>query len=116
MPIIRANTNLERVSDWLTKAIIGVGLVELKKIPDFIGQGATYVAGTQPQPRAESTAAALIVLFSAVGFIGGYVNTRLFFSVAFSRADSLLMNGTEKDTEKAEAAATEKAPAPAPAG
>lgn len=108
LPIIRANTNLERVSDWLTKAIIGVGLVELKKIPGLVERCASYVVGTQPQPGAESTAAALIVLFSAMGFIGGYVNTRLFFSVAFSRADSLSRRGSEEEEEPEVAA--EKAP------
>ena len=32
----RVNTNLEEISDWLTKIIIGMTLVELKQIPDLI--------------------------------------------------------------------------------
>jgi hypothetical protein len=96
-PVIRTNTNLERVSDWLTKAIIGVGLVELKKIPILVGDVASYVVGAQSPQGAKSTAAALIVLFSTLGFIGGYVNTRLFFAVAFSRADTLSRQGAEEE-------------------
>jgi len=38
------NTNLEDISDWLTKIIIGVGLVELTTIPQYINQYASTVA------------------------------------------------------------------------
>src|SRR5689334_2047890 len=30
------NTNLEEISDWLTKLIVGIGLVELRRIPELI--------------------------------------------------------------------------------
>ena len=30
---VQTNSNLEEISDWLTKIIVGVGLVELSKIP-----------------------------------------------------------------------------------
>ena len=33
---IEENTNLTQVSDWLTKVLIGAGLVQLKEIPKFI--------------------------------------------------------------------------------
>lgn len=32
----QANTNLEQVSDWLTKILIGVGLTQLQTIPDRV--------------------------------------------------------------------------------
>jgi hypothetical protein len=46
------NTNLEEVSDWLTKLIIGVGLVEINKITIFIGQcGETLGTSIDPSGR-----------------------------------------------------------------
>ena len=33
---LRPNTNIEVVSDWLTKIIVGVGLVEFHKVGDFL--------------------------------------------------------------------------------
>src|SRR6266850_7688731 len=29
------NTNLEQISDWLTKIIVGVGLVQLGRVPEY---------------------------------------------------------------------------------
>jgi hypothetical protein len=34
----RPNTNLEQVSDWLTKIIVGVGLIQFREIGGIIGQ------------------------------------------------------------------------------
>lgn len=82
------NTNLDSISDWLTKAIVGVGLVELREIPRMILRAAEFVAGgAAATPMARSTAAALIVLFLSLGFIGGYVNTRLYFAAAFKKVE-----------------------------
>jgi hypothetical protein len=38
------NTNLEQVSDWLTKILIGAGLAELTSIPGGLDQCGGYVA------------------------------------------------------------------------
>jgi hypothetical protein len=32
--LYRPNTNLEQISDWLTKILVGVGLVQLTQVPD----------------------------------------------------------------------------------
>ena len=32
----RPNTNLEQISDWLTKIIVGIGLVQFPKISHFL--------------------------------------------------------------------------------
>src|SRR4051812_541587 len=36
------NTNLEEISDWLTKMLLGIGLVELKRLPEFLVSIARY--------------------------------------------------------------------------
>ncbi len=91
---LRVNTNLEQVSDWLTKIIVGVGLVQLIKIPAYLHRAADWVAQSfcllnAPNfVSASSFAASIIVFFSIVGFLAGYLITRLFFAGAFGRADS----------------------------
>lgn len=49
----RPSTNLEQVSDWLTKILIGVGLVELSQIGPTLASMGHIVAGSlqNPPPR-----------------------------------------------------------------
>jgi hypothetical protein len=86
----RPNTNLEQISDWLTKIIVGLGLVELKQIPTHLGNAARWVAESlsisAPNPAAISFAGSLILYFSILGFLAGYLLTLLFLAGAFGRA------------------------------
>ena len=87
----RPNTNLEQISDWLTKIIVGLGLVELRRAPDHLKSAATWVAETLStkgtlSPAAISFAGSLIVYFSILGFLSGYLLTLLFLAGAFGRA------------------------------
>lgn len=76
---LAANTNLEQVSDWLTKIIVGVGLVELTKIPSQMRNLAeTMSPSFGVPPQSVSVATGAILLFSAGGFLIGYVTTRAF--------------------------------------
>jgi hypothetical protein len=91
----QVNTNLEQISDWLTKIIVGLGLVELQSLPDllrkassWIAQGLSNGADAGSVVQATSLATSIILFFSVVGFLAGYLITRLFFAGAFGRADS----------------------------
>jgi len=88
---LAVNTNLEQVSDWITKTIVGVGLVELRSLPRRFGELATYASSTLGRPitgsASDAAAAALIAYFAVLGFLGGYLITRMFFQVAFDRVD-----------------------------
>lgn len=82
----RVNTNLEQISDWLTKILVGVGLIQIKEIKNAVSGAAVYIAqGIGEQHR--TFAAALVVYFSVIGFLNGYLLTRLWLAGAFSRAD-----------------------------
>lgn len=90
---LRPNTNLEEVSDWLTKIIVGLGLVHLKDLQVIVANIASNAAGaiaTNPAASDVSIATALIVGFSIEGFFGGYIYTRLFLQGAFARSDDQL--------------------------
>jgi CheY-like chemotaxis protein len=84
---MQVNTNLEQISDWLTKIIVGIGLVEFKQIPGLLDRAATFVARGLGAETQTGFAAAVIVYFAVVGFLGGYVLTRIYLTGAFRRAD-----------------------------
>jgi hypothetical protein len=85
----RVNTNLEQISDWLTKILVGLTLTQLGNIGTKLGQAASYIApGLGSAAHSEVFASALIVYFSVVGFMSGYLLTRLVLAQAFWRADT----------------------------
>lgn len=88
------NSNLVEVSDWLTKIIVGVGLIELKSLPGSARKMAAFIAPS----LAVDTAAAMAVVggimlfFSVHGFLIGYLLTRIYLSIMIKRADNLVKN------------------------
>lgn len=86
----RPNTNLEEVSDWLTKIIVGLGLVHLSSVYENLQKLSLTAAASlslTPNDTHRSIAMATIVCFSVAGFIFGYLYTRLFLQGAIGRAD-----------------------------
>ncbi|WP_208942715.1 hypothetical protein [Paracidovorax avenae] len=86
----RPNTNLEEVSDWLTKIIVGLTLVNLKDISAEVGgisQKAAYAIRANPGESDASVATALVVGFSLIGFLCVYLYMRLFLQGAMVRSD-----------------------------
>jgi hypothetical protein len=83
-----ANTNLEQISDWLTKLLVGAGLAQagniltgLRNIVD--GIASALDSGPSASPFVSST----LAFFSISGFVGGWLTTRLLLVSAMSRAD-----------------------------
>lgn len=85
---MQVNTNLEQISDWLSKIIVGVGLVELKQIPDGLKALSEYIQpGLGGGADAKVMALAIILYSSLVGFFVGYLVTRTYIAGVFRRAD-----------------------------
>ncbi len=91
----QVNTNLEQVSDWLTKILVGVGLTQFHKVKDILVGVSSYfsadfgmVEGIQPMITS------IIVIYSIYGFLTGYLITRLFLSRALIEAD---IEGKKRD-------------------
>ncbi len=85
----RPNTNLEEVSDWLTKIIVGVSLVEFQNIGSALERAAGSVAatmGNNPDLH-KPYIMAVLIFFLMLGFMMGYLLTRLFLANLFSQAD-----------------------------
>ena len=98
----QVNTNLEQISDWLTKIIVGLGLINLTKIPPYLNSMAGLLASSTLDNGNPAFAMALIVYFSLLGFLSGYVTTRLFLAGAFSKADQLAAAIREAKSQGAE--------------
>ena len=85
-PKLKVNTNLEDISDWLTKVLVGATLTQIVKIPAAIGAAAQFMSAGETT-QSVSFNAALLLYYSALGFLSGYILTRLFFARAFALAD-----------------------------
>lgn len=84
------STNLEQVSDWLTKILIGVGLVEFDKAADALGRVGARVQ-RQVGPRvagADVLTEAVIVVCAVVGFLASFLWTRIYYGAIQVGADS----------------------------
>lgn len=70
------NTNLEEISDWLTKLLVGATLTQLGKIPDFVGVLSARLAENWAAPGAKPFLGALAVFWAIYGFFVAYLLTR----------------------------------------
>ena len=82
------NTNLEQISDWLTKIIVGVTLVQIGPALNNLDAAAKLVAESLGGPGFKSFAYALMMYFAITGFLGSYLLTRLFLQPAFEDESS----------------------------
>jgi hypothetical protein len=84
----QANTNLEQISDWLTKILVGVGLTQITAIGqkfDRLSSSVSVALGDTSGNR--SFALALIIFTLILGFLFAYLWTRLYLPGALSKAE-----------------------------
>jgi uncharacterized membrane protein (DUF106 family) len=80
------NTNLEDISDWLTKIIIGVGLIELTQIPQLLNQYSVMIAPALGGiPSSGAFGIVLLVFYSIIGFLIIYLATRRYMDDELER-------------------------------
>lgn len=90
---IEENTNLTQISDWLTKVLIGPGLVQLKEVPKFVVHVERVMGlGIQKNTTisietAISICAAIILYFVTRGFISGYLVMKLVLTERFATSE-----------------------------
>ncbi len=84
-----SNTSLEEISDWLTKIIVGVGLVQAQQIALALGRAGRAV-GTgifdEPAaaPSAEVIGVATILTFAVLGFLAAFLWFRQNLMIAWT--------------------------------
>jgi hypothetical protein len=92
-PSTAVNTNLEQISDWLTKIIVGVSLVNSEKIGDNMVTASRQMAKSFGGASMDSLALAMLTYFSVIGLLGGYLLTRLYLQRAFEAIASFDLAG-----------------------
>jgi hypothetical protein len=80
------SNNLEQVSDWLTKLLLGAGLVQLGSIGKWLGNfieglsRALVVDGaTAALPAARLIAGSILALYGSLGFLFAYITTTVWY-------------------------------------
>jgi RsiW-degrading membrane proteinase PrsW (M82 family) len=97
------NTNLTQVSDWLTKIIIGVGLVQFSQLTKSIGKlGDSLSSGFGGEPMGKPYAISVVVGYFLIGFLASYLYTRLRLQWAFAQADRGAFDELIDDRNKAD--------------
>jgi hypothetical protein len=89
---VESNSNLVEISDWLTKILVGVGLVELNQIPHrlhdlavFLGPGLRAHSRGPGIQASQDVAISIVLFFFGAGFLFGYLWTRLYFEKALEQ-------------------------------
>jgi hypothetical protein len=89
--VLAANTNLERVSDWLTTLLVGATLVQIKPITEWVGE----LGPKLKDDPAGAVTPVTVVFFLAIGFLGVYLMTRLYLTYALQLMLKLGLEGEE---------------------
>ena len=85
------STGLEQIADWLTKIIVGAGLVELKSILPWFGGLCTSVAAEYSStPPSPTFVGGWTLFFVVVSFIAAYNLTRVYLSPVYRDLEKLV--------------------------
>lgn len=93
------NNSLVEISDWLTKIIVGLGLVNLKQVPTYLMSLGKFVseASHSTGQSLDVFAMCIVVYFAVLGLYIGYNYMRLVLSQKYKKADDHMLR---KELEK----------------
>jgi hypothetical protein len=92
------NSNLELISDWLTKILVGVGLTQFRSIPTELRKLAIFAAGGSGSSDQNHAFALFVILyFFFGGFVAAYLETRVVLTGAFIRSQPAEEKSSVKD-------------------
>jgi hypothetical protein len=111
---LSSNTNLDQVSDWLTKILVGLGLVQIGALGGGLGDLSEKIApGLGGAASAETFALALLVYSLIDGFLIGYLGTRIVVTIRLKQVEDIL---AAKETVLAAPSPEPPSPMPPPPG
>lgn len=90
----RINTNLEQISDWLTKILVGVGLTQLQQLPKALRDISTFISKGYGTSGNDVFSLSMVLYFSTLGFLTGYLLTRLALQKEFDEEARVEVNTT----------------------
>lgn len=84
----RPNTNLEQISDWLTKILVGVGLVQLAQLPGALQAFNVYVSPALGGWKSSGYfGVAILIYFLVLGFLLLFLWTRVNLPLLYAQSD-----------------------------
>ena len=94
--LLATNSNLDQVSDWLTKILVGLGLIELGRIAHGIDDLGGSMAVALGGGTGAKVFAMSVLIYSAIdGFLVGYLWTRIVVSRGLKEAAENLAKAVE---------------------
>ena len=98
------SNNLEQVADWLTKILVGVGLVELGTLGGALASVGDQVAkAVTPTPTGTAVVTEVIIItFATIGFLASFLWTRIYYGGIQARADNDIVNWVASKLEDQE--------------
>jgi len=98
--LMGSNTNLERISEWLTTMIVGVGLSQLTSIGEGMRSFTSFLKAQGPSATIAMAGPFILVVGFVSGFIFLYLYTRLLLSPLFLHVEKLMSYvGDEENSE-----------------
>jgi CheY-like chemotaxis protein len=91
-----ANSNLEQISDWLTKILVGAGLVQLAALPGFLKSVGDYLGASLGIPAASPVSVAVVLYGFGVGFLFSYLWARLRLRVLLETSERQAVEATRE--------------------
>lgn len=103
-PIVyHSNANLEQISDWLTKILVGLGLVELGKIVTETNKLVGFLApALGNEPSSKPFALAVLIVYSVSGFMAIYLVTRIFLGRLFAQTEQSLNSVVQQAVQESQ--------------
>ncbi|WP_147572903.1 response regulator transcription factor [Cellulomonas massiliensis] len=92
-----SNSNLEQISDWLTKLLVGAGLVQLGRVPGLARDVGDYLGADLAVPNASAFMVSAVVYGAGVGFGAAYLWTRLRLRIFLERSDQAAAEASKVD-------------------
>ena len=89
--IYTSNTNLEEISDWLTKILVGLGLTQISFIPSKVESIVLYLSYRMVNVP-QNIILSILLYFIFFGFFAGYLITRIYLSKEFAKVEDDLRN------------------------
>lgn len=103
-PIARfiSNSNLEEISDWLTKILVGLGLVQFGRLMDGGGVLVDSISSALGDDASSPTfAVAVLVTYGVSGFLAAYILTRVYLGPVFAQSEEAMRIYVEEQVEAA---------------
>ncbi|GAB2488623.1 hypothetical protein GCM10027164_17290 [Algoriphagus taiwanensis] len=93
------NNSLVEISEWLTKIIVGLSLVNLQNIPPYLVKIGNYIEITTQLKNITSLkiiSISLIIYYSFLGLYFGYNYMRIFLSLKYRDVDNEMVKEIDK--------------------